>query len=73
MKTKVLISGCMLAALIGLNACSKKTAEECEANPEFCLAACITNPSACIDEGVLDENNSAIDSVSAVSKLPVRD
>lgn len=72
MKTKILIIGCILAVLTVLNSCTKEDAESCEANPVQCLGTCLTAPELCANGVVLDENNAAIDSTSAVSKLPVR-
>ena len=64
----------MLSMLIAMftiiSSCSDP--EGCEENPELCLATCLTNPEVCIDEVEGIESDIQIDSVEAVSKLPVR-
>ncbi len=64
----VAILGCM-TMFVGTYGC--KDPEGCAADPVYCAAYCAGNPEDCIDENA-EHLEIQIDSVEAVSKLPVR-
>ena len=73
MKTKFLFLMLSVTITMSIIVSSCSDPEGCEENPELCLATCLTDPTVCIDEVESIDSEIQIDSVEAVSKLPVRD
>lgn len=78
MKTKILMS-VILGAMTVMGACNgdDEFNQTCQANPFYCLEYCLANPGAdeCSDSRIKEfpELKKAMDSLRAVSNLPIRE